>query len=64
METLSSSLRQSDLITQSGKNQVVLLLMKMESYDIASVIDRIMENWKGNDKSAQTEITYELDVLK
>ena len=64
IETLRLSLRQSDLITQSGKNQVVVLLLKIESFNISPVIDRIMANWNKNDVSARSLVTYEIDLLK
>ena len=63
-ELLRSSLRQSDVVTQNGRNQFVVLLLEMSAYNIEVVIDRIMDKWNESDELKGYELSYELDLLK
>lgn len=65
LNVLRTSLRQSDIITQTGENQILVLLLETTKKNIEIVVSRIMENWE---KSAYNRsdhlITYEKEVLK
>ena len=63
-DVLRTSLRQSDVITQSGKNQFMVLLSELQPVNIEVVTNRIMANWEKADASALFSISYELDVIK
>ena len=63
-DVLKKSLRQSDVITQSGKNQFIVMLSEVASSNIETVTDRIMEAWSKEDASAYSTVSYELDVIK
>jgi PleD family two-component response regulator len=58
------SLRQSDVITRYGSNQVMILLLKAVSSDLEIVTERIAMNWESKDISALCKITYETSELK
>lgn len=62
-DVLRTSLRQSDVITQSGKNQLIVLLSELSASDIETVTDRIMGKWAEVDASAIFNVDYELDTL-
>ncbi len=64
LAVLQSSLRQSDVITQSSKNQCIVLLSELKAADIEVVTTRIMNLWETKDASAYTTVSYELDALK
>ena len=57
--TVKESLRQSDVITRHGKNQVMILLLKALSSDIEIVAERIEMNWEANKLSDICSISYE-----
>ena len=61
---LQSTLRQSDVITQSSKNQFLVLLSELTPTKLSIVIDRIMENWEKADASVMFTVDYELTTLK
>ena len=63
-ELLRSSLRQSDVVTQNGRNQFMVLLLEMSPQNIEVVIDRIMDKWNECDELKGYELSYELDLLK
>ena len=63
-DILRSSLRQSDIVTQSGKNQFMVMLLEMSHFNIEVVIDRIMGKWNANEALQSLELSYELDILK
>lgn len=64
LEVLRTSLRQSDVITQSSKNQCIVLLSELKANDIEVVTDRIMSAWERQEASAHAQVEYELDALK
>ena len=59
MSVLGSSLRQSDLVTQNGKNQCLVILPETSSQNISVVTERIMQNWGEADSSAMFTLSYE-----
>ncbi len=63
-ELLRSSLRQSDVVTQSSRNQYMILLLEMSPFNIEVVIDRIMNRWNTCDELRDFELAYEIDLLK
>ena len=63
-EVLRTSLRQSDVITQSSKNQFMVLLSEIAPVNIEVVTDRITAAWAKADASAIFDVSYELDMLK
>lgn len=64
VEVVQMSLRQSDVITRYGSNQVMILLLKAVSSDLEIVTERIAMNWESKDISALCKITYETSELK
>ena len=56
---MGSSLRQSDVITQSAKNKFFVILLKTVPLNAQLVIDRIMGNWSEDERSLATDVTYE-----
>ena len=63
-EVFRSSLRQSDVVTHSSRNQYMILLLEMSPFNIEVVIDRIMNKWNACSELTGFELTYELDLLK
>ncbi len=61
---VKNSLRQSDVITRHGKNQIMILLLKALPSDIEIVTERIVMNWEATDLSDLCRISYEVDVIK
>ncbi len=64
MDAMKSSLRQSDVLTRYGKNQVLLILLKATAIDIEVVTDRILMNWGANELSDQCAVSFEVDIMK
>ncbi len=60
LDTMSASLRQSDVITQSGKNKFLVILLKTVPLNAQLVIDRILASWLKEEKSVTAEIIYEM----
>ncbi len=60
---LGSSLRQSDVVTQSSRNKFVVLLMKLAPINIETVTDRILKNWSDVTASKYYDISYEIAKL-
>ncbi len=60
---LGSSLRQSDVVTQSSQNKFVVLLMKLAPINIETVTDRILKNWSDVTASKYYDISYEIAKL-
>ena len=58
------SLRQSDVITRHGKNQVMMLLLEAHPSDLEIVTERIEMNWEAQDLSDLCKITYEVSDIK
>ena len=59
MGVLASTLRQSDIVTQSGKNQCLVILPETSAADVNVVIERIMQNWSEADSSAMFTVNFE-----
>ena len=64
LEVITSSLRQSDVVTQFGNRQVLILLLNAMTSDIEIVTERIEMNWEARDISDVCKISYEVDVIK
>jgi diguanylate cyclase (GGDEF)-like protein len=63
MGIVKGSLRQSDVITKHGKNQLMILLLKALHSDIEIVTERIEMNWDATDLSDICKITYEVSTI-
>ncbi len=57
---LQMSLRNSDMMMESGENQVFLLLPEVEEADIGHVISRLIEDWKQTEYGPFTDIISEV----
>ena len=57
---LQQSLRSSDMMMESGENQLFLLLPEVQESDIGHVISRIVDDWKNTPYGACTEIACEV----
>ncbi|MCR4658516.1 MAG: diguanylate cyclase [Lachnospiraceae bacterium] len=64
LEVLRSSLRQSDIITQSGRNQFMVLLLEITASNLEIVTDRILKKWDSSDASRFCRADYEIDLLR
>ena len=56
---LSSTLRQSDIVTQNSKNQCIVILPETSPSNLGVVTDRIMQNWNEADSSAMFTVSFE-----
>ncbi|MBR1639334.1 MAG: diguanylate cyclase [Treponema sp.] len=63
-EVLKNSMRQSDTITKTAKNQFIVILPETEASNISVVISRVQENWKKEDASAMFSLTSETDIMR
>ena len=61
-DTACSSLRASDVVTQRGKNQVMVLLLEANQVDSKMVIDRVVTNWQEAEK--EYELTSEMEIIR
>jgi len=61
---LQQSLRPSDMMLESGANQVFLLLPEVRESDIGHVIFRIIDEWKRTEYGAITDISSEVRRAK
>lgn len=61
---LVNSLRQSDIITQYGKNQCIVLLPETPFSNIKTVTERVIHNWKESSSSAGFEVSFECGRLE
>ncbi|MBR0368240.1 MAG: response regulator [Clostridia bacterium] len=57
---LQISLRSSDMMMESGENQVFLLLPEVGEADIGHVISRLIEDWKQTEYGPSTDIISEV----
>ena len=64
VEVMKNSLRQSDVLTPYGRNQVLLILLKATSIDIDVVSERIMMNWDASEFSDMCNVSFEVDTIK
>ena len=60
LDNMSATLRQSDVITQIGKNKYLVILLKTVPLNARLVIDRILDNWRACEKSLTTEVLFEM----
>ena len=60
LETMRSSLRQSDVIAKNGKNQFFLILLKTTPPNARLVIDRVINRWNLNEDSILTNVVFEM----
>ncbi len=63
VEVMKNSLRQSDVITPYGRNQVLLILLKTTAIDIDVVSERIMMNWDASKYSDMCNVTFEVNTM-
>ena len=63
MNIAQSTLRQSDVITKHGKNQVMILLLKALPSDIEIITERIEMNWEAEKLSDLCKVTYEVSEI-
>ena len=63
-DVIKNSLRQSDLITRLGKNQLMVILLKALPSDVEIVTERINMNWDASDFSDVCKIACEVDLMK
>lgn len=63
MAIAQGSLRQSDVITKHGNNQVMILLLKALPSDIEIITERIEMNWESETLSDLCKVTYEVSEL-
>ena len=61
---LQKTLRSSDMMLESGLNQVFLLLPEVQESDIGHVIFRIIDEWKRTEYGAFTDIASEVRRAK
>ena len=64
LETLGSSLRQSDIVTQSNTSQFIVILPETPSQNVSSVTGRILANWGEADASAMFTVSVDSDVIR
>ena len=57
---LQHSLRNSDMMLESGENQVFLLLPEVGEADVGRVISRVIEDWKQTEFGPDTNIISEV----
>ena len=57
---LQHTLRNSDIMLESGSNQIFLLLPEVEEADIGHVISRVINQWKQTEYGAYTDIASEV----
>ena len=63
LSVLSGSLRQSDVVTQSSKNQLLALLNETSRKNCDTVIRRIKSNWDKAGADTGYEISCEYDLI-
>ena len=61
---LTSTLRQSDIVTQSSKNQCIVVLPETSPSNLGVVTNRIMQNWSEADSSAMFTVNFESGKLE
>lgn len=63
-DVIKNALRQSDVITQNGDNQILIILLHAIPSDIDIVTERIKTNWSDTDLSRHFSIDYEIDMIR
>ena len=64
VEFASNSLRQSDVITKSGKNQCIVILSKSKYSSAYSVTERILHSWSEEKDSEKVEVLFEIGKME
>ncbi len=64
LNVLSNSLRQSDVVTRSGKNQILAILNETSRKNCDTVIRRVLSNWDKAGADTGFDIAYEADKIK
>ena len=60
---LRESLRQSDVLTQTGKNQFMALLLKMTHANLSVITNRVLANWAKTPYAKDYAVTFEADSM-
>jgi len=63
-KVVQSSMRKSDVLTQHGKNQFVVLLQNAQEHNIFQIIGRIMKKWASEQPEDPAMILVEHDYIK
>ena len=63
-QTIQSTLRKGDAITQNGKNQILVLLTNTGYPDLEHAVARIRQRWLENPASSGFSFSYEWSVLE
>ena len=61
---LASSLRQSDLVSQNGNSQCIVILPETVTANVSIVTERIMQEWSEASSSAMFTVTFETGKLE
>ncbi len=61
---MQGSLRNSDIMMESGENQLFLLLPEIREYDIERVISRLLMHWRHSEYSKKATINYETGIVR
>ncbi len=61
-DTACSSLRASDVVTQRGKDQVMVLLLEANHIDSKMVIERVITNWQESEEGI--ELSSEMEIIR
>ena len=64
VEVMKTTLRQSDVLTPYGRNQVLLILLKATAIDIDVVTERIMMNWHASEFSDMCNVSFQVDTIR
>ena len=64
LETLKTTLRRSDTITQSSNNQYVIILYDLQFENVHLVVDRIERNWQQSNFYDEVVLTNEYDLIR
>lgn len=63
-KTIQSSLRKSDVLTQRGKKQFLIILQNAQEHNIPQIIERVMKKWSAEYPEDATAISSEYDTIK
>ena len=62
-EMLQNSLRNSDVMMQTSRDQFFVLLPELNAENIDSVIDRMVRAWESHEESNKAQLYYEVDEV-
>ncbi len=60
---LQGSLRNSDVMMQTGKDQFFILLPELDADHIDVVIDRMLKGWSEHEDGDKAKLNYEVDMV-